>query len=158
MIKFAFFLYMRVVVQRVKRASVKILSANEERSIGKGLVVFIAFKSTDTFDIIKWFTNKILNLRIFPDSEGKMNLSVTDVNGEILIISNFTLYGDVSRGFRPNFMFSAEPSLANKIYQDFVDYFKSSTKLNVVLGEFREMMDVELINDGPVTIIIDKEN
>lgn len=147
---------MRAVIQRVKKASVKILSNNEIRSIGKGLCVFIAIKSSDGMEEIKWFTNKILNLRIFPDEMGKLNLSVTDVKGEIMIISNFTLYGDVSKGFRPNFMLSAEPETANKIYNEFLEHFIKSTQLKVVSGEFREMMDIELINDGPVTIIIDK--
>jgi D-tyrosyl-tRNA(Tyr) deacylase len=85
-----------------------------------------------------------------------MNLSVLDIQGELLVVSNFTLYGDVSRGFRPNFMYSAEPNYAKQIYLDFVSYLKSNTSIKVVTGEFGEMMDVELINDGPVTIIIDK--
>lgn len=147
---------MRAVIQRVKKASVKILSNGEIRSIGNGLLVFIAFKSSDGLEEIKWFTNKILNLRVFPDPNGKMNLSVKDIGGEIMIISNFTLYGDVTKGFRPNFMLSAEPHIANKIYNEFIDYFRSTAPLEVVAGEFREMMDIELINDGPVTIIIDK--
>ncbi|MCX7908120.1 MAG: D-aminoacyl-tRNA deacylase [Ignavibacteria bacterium] len=147
---------MRAVIQRVKKASVRIINTGEIRSIGKGLVVFLAFKQNDSLQEIKWFTNKILNLRIFSDENGKMNLSVQDINGEIMLVSNFTLYGDVSKGFRPNFMYSAEPSIANKIYKDFIEHFRSSSSLYVVTGEFREMMDIELINDGPVTIILDK--
>jgi len=147
---------MRAVIQRVKKASVTIASTNEIRSIKTGLVVFIAIKSEDSLNEIKWMANKILNLRIFPDELGKMNLSVLDIQGEILVISNFTLYGDVSRGFRPNFMYSAEPNYAKQIYLDFVSYLKNNTSIKVVTGEFGEMMDVELINDGPVTIIIDK--
>jgi D-tyrosyl-tRNA(Tyr) deacylase len=147
---------MRAVIQRVKKASVTIATTNEIRSIKTGLVVFIAIKSEDSLNEIKWMANKILNLRIFPDALGKMNLSVLDIQGEILVVSNFTLYGDVSRGFRPNFMYSAEPNYAKQIYLDFVSYLKSNTSIKVVTGEFGEMMDIELINDGPVTIIIDK--
>ncbi len=147
---------MRAVVQKVKSASVTILSTGERRSIGPGLLVFLAIKSTDTLAEVHWVANKVINLRIFPDENGKMNLSVQDINGEILIISNFTLYGDISRGFRPNFMYSAEPSFANRLYYEFVNHMKKITTLNIVTGEFREMMEVQLINDGPVTIIIDK--
>jgi D-tyrosyl-tRNA(Tyr) deacylase len=147
---------MRAVIQRVKKATVKILSTKEERSIGNGLLVFLAIKTDDTMEMIKWFANKIVNLRIFPDSENKMNLSVQDINGEIMVISNFTLYGDVSRGFRPNFMFSANPELAKNLYQQFVEYLRNNYPIPIVSGDFGEMMDIELVNDGPVTIIIDK--
>jgi len=147
---------MRAVIQRVKKATVRILSTKEERSIGNGLLVFLAIKTDDTMEMIKWFANKIVNLRIFPDSENKMNLSVKDINGEIMVISNFTLYGDVSRGFRPNFMFSANPELAKNLYQQFVEYLRNNYPIPIVSGEFGEMMDIELVNDGPVTIIIDK--
>jgi D-tyrosyl-tRNA(Tyr) deacylase len=147
---------MRAVIQRVKKATVRILSTKEERSIGNGLLVFLAIKTDDTMEMIKWFANKIVNLRIFPDSENKMNLSVRDINGEIMVISNFTLYGDVSRGFRPNFMFSANPELAKNLYQQFVEYLRNNYPIPIVSGDFGEMMDIELVNDGPVTIIIDK--
>lgn len=147
---------MRAVIQRVKKATVKILSTKEERSIGNGLLVFLAIKTDDTMEMIKWFANKIVNLRIFPDSENKMNLSVKDIKGEIMVISNFTLYGDVSRGFRPNFMFSANPELAKNLYQQFVEYLRNNYPIPIVSGKFGEMMDIELVNDGPVTIIIDK--
>jgi D-tyrosyl-tRNA(Tyr) deacylase len=147
---------MRAVIQRVKKATVRILSTKEERSIGNGLLVFLAIKTDDTMEMIKWFANKIVNLRIFPDSENKMNLPVRDINGEIMVISNFTLYGDVSRGFRPNFMFSANPELAKNLYQQFVEYLRNNYPIPIVSGEFGEMMDIELVNDGPVTIIIDK--
>jgi D-tyrosyl-tRNA(Tyr) deacylase len=85
-----------------------------------------------------------------------MNLSVRDINGEIMVISNFTLYGDVSRGFRPNFMFSANPELAKNLYQQFVEYLRNNYPIPIVSGDFGEMMNIELVNDGPVTIIIDK--
>ncbi len=147
---------MRAVIQRVKKANVKIIPANETRSIEKGLLVFLAIKSDDTFEKIKWMANKIINLRIFPDDENKMNLSVKDINGEIMIISNFTLYGDVSRGFRPNFMYSASQDFAREYFQQFVEYVKLNYQAPVVSGEFGAMMEIELINDGPVTIIIEK--
>ena len=147
---------MRAVIQRVKKATVRILSTKEERSIGNGLLVFLAIKTDDTMEMIKWFANKIVNLRIFPDSENKMNISVRDINGEIMVISNFTLYGDVSRGFRPNFMFSANPELAKNLYQQFVEYLRNNYPIPIVSGDFGEMMNIELVNDGPVTIIIDK--
>lgn len=147
---------MRAVVQRVKKASVKIIPKNESRSIEKGLLVFLAIKNDDTYEKIKWLANKIINLRIFPDENNKMNLSVKDINGEIMIISNFTLYGDVSRGFRPNYMYSANQDFAREYYQKFLEFVKLNYQTPVVSGEFGAMMEIELINDGPVTIIIDK--
>ncbi|MCX7879456.1 MAG: D-aminoacyl-tRNA deacylase [Ignavibacteria bacterium] len=146
---------MRAVIQRVKKASVKIPEKALERSIGKGLLVLLAIKNGDSFEDVKWLTNKILNLRIFPDSNDKMNISVQDYGGEILIVSNFTLYGDVNRGFRPSFTDSADPTTAKRLYETFVEHIKTISKVNISTGEFGEMMDVELINDGPVTIIID---
>jgi len=147
---------MRAVIQRVKKAKVKIINSNEERSIGNGLLVFLAIHSEDSYETIKWFANKIVNLRVFPDNANKMNLSVQDVKGKLMIISNFTLYGDVSRGFRPNFMFSANPEFAKTLYEQFVDYLQRNFQVPVVSGEFGAMMEIELTNDGPVTLIIDK--
>ena len=147
---------MRAVIQRVKKAKVKIINSNEERSIGNGLLVFLAIHSEDSYETIKWFANKIVNLRVFPDNANKMNLSVKDVKGKLMIISNFTLYGDVSRGFRPNFMFSANPEFAKTLYEQFVDYLQRNFQVPVVSGEFGAMMEIELTNDGPVTLIIDK--
>ncbi len=147
---------MIAVVQRVKQCSVTIRSSNEKRSIGKGLLVFLAVKSDDNVETIRWLVNKIVNLRIFPDANDKMNLSVQNVGGEIMVVSNFTLYGDVMRGFRPNFTHSAPPEVAEPIYNLFVEQLKIAIQGKVVAGEFGAMMDIELINDGPVTIIIEK--
>lgn len=147
---------MIAVVQRVKQCSVTIRANNEKRSIGKGLLIFLAIKNDDNIETIKWFVNKIINLRIFPDVNDKMNLSVQNVGGEIMVVSNFTLYGDVMRGFRPNFTCSAPPEVAEPIYNLFVEQIKTSTQNKVVTGEFGAMMDIELVNDGPVTIIIEK--
>jgi D-tyrosyl-tRNA(Tyr) deacylase len=147
---------MIAVVQRVKQCSVVIRSSNEKRSIGKGLLVFLAIRDDDNIDTIRWFVNKIVNLRIFPDTNEKMNLSVQNVGGEIMVISNFTLYGDVTRGFRPNFTHSASPEVAEPIYNLFVEQLKIAMQNKVAAGEFGAMMDIELVNDGPVTIIIEK--
>lgn len=147
---------MIAVVQRVKQSSVTIRASNEKRSIGKGLLVFLAIKNNDNIETIKWFVNKIVNLRIFPDANDKMNLSVQNVGGEIMVVSNFTLYGDVMRGFRPNFTYSAPPEVAEPIYNLFIEQLKTATQHKIVTGEFGAMMDIELVNDGPVTIIIEK--
>ena len=120
------------------------------------LTVLLAVSPDDTFDTIKWMCNKIVNLRIFPDDENKMNRSVLDIGGEILIISNFTLYGDVKKGFRPNYMASAPQETASKIYSETVNYLRKNYPIKVEDGLFGAMMEIELTNDGPVTIIIDK--
>lgn len=147
---------MRAVVQKVSSAEVKI-EGETYGKIGRGICVFIAMKETDNEKTIDWMTQKILNLRIFPDNDGKMNLSVIDINGEILIISNFTLYGDCRKGTRPSYTDSAPPSVAEPIYNKFVEHFRKSTNLKVETGIFGAMMDVNLVNDGPVTLIIDRE-
>lgn len=147
---------MRAVVQRVKKAIVKI-DGNITGSIESGLLVFLALNSDDNMRVIEWMSNKLVNLRVFADDDGKMNKSVLDIGGGILMISNFTLYGDVSRGFRPSFIKSASPDISKPIYQKMVEYLRSNYALKIEDGEFGEMMDIELINDGPVTIIIDKE-
>lgn len=147
---------MRAVVQRVKKSSVTV--ADEViGAIDKGLMVLIAVASTDNDATINWFTNKLINLRIFEDEAGKMNKSLLDVNGELLIVSNFTLYGDARKGFRPSFGESAEPVFAENIYDKFVDNCrKSYPNIKIETGSFGAMMDVMIVNDGPVTIIIDK--
>jgi D-aminoacyl-tRNA deacylase len=146
---------MRAVVQRVSKASVKI-DAKICGEIHTGLVVLIAVSETDSGETIKWMCNKIVNLRVFPDEDNKMNLSVQDVNGEILLISNFTLYGDTRKGFRPSFTDSAPPSVAEPLYNEMIQYLKKNYSVKIATGEFGAKMDIELINDGPVTLIIDK--
>ncbi|MGQ9819115.1 MAG: D-aminoacyl-tRNA deacylase [Candidatus Kapaibacteriales bacterium] len=147
---------MKVVVQRVKKCKVNILDDNSMVSIQKGILVLLAIANTDNMDKAKWMANKIVNLRIFADAYGKMNLSVKDIKGEIIIVSNFTLYGDVQRGFRPSFTYSAPPNTAIPIYQEFIRTVRELSELNVETGKFGSMMEIELINDGPVTIIIEK--
>ena len=146
---------MRVIVQRVSTASVSINNAIYGE-IDKGLVVFIAITHTDNEDIMKWMCNKLTNLRVFPDEDNKMNKSILDCNGSILLISNFTLYGDVNKGFRPSFIKAASPEIAEPLYQSMVDYLKNNYPIKIATGEFGAMMDIELINDGPVTIFIEK--
>jgi len=146
---------MRAVVQRVKKGSVEI----EEKEIGKiekGLVILLGVGQNDTEKDAEYLAEKIVNLRIFEDKEGKMNLSVKDINGQILVISQFTLYGDCKKGRRPSFVSAALPDKAVKLY----DYFVKSIKnygLKIETGEFQAMMLVKIYNDGPVTILLDSE-
>ncbi len=146
---------MRAVVQRVSQASVtvddKIIG-----KIGKGLLVLAAVHTDDSWDQVQWVADKIARLRIFEDEEGKMNRSVEDVNGELLIVSQFTLYGEVKKGTRPSFITSARPEKAELIYEKMVEYLRDNYPMNVETGEFAAMMDVALVNDGPVTIIVEK--
>ena len=147
---------MRAVIQRVKMASVNILPDNYEKGrIGAGLLVLVAVEDSDNLEDIKWLASKICGLRIFEDGEGKMNLSILDVGGEILTVSQFTLYGNVRKGFRPSFNRSARAEIAVPIYENFVKTLEEILGKKVLTGEFGAMMDVSLINDGPVTIIID---
>ena len=146
---------MRAVVQRVRKGSVEI----EEKEIGKiekGLVILLGVGQSDVEKDAEYLAEKIVNLRIFEDKEGKMNLSVKDINGQILVISQFTLYGDCKKGRRPSFISAALPDKAVKLY----DYFVKSIKnygLKIETGEFQAMMLVKIYNDGPVTILLDSE-
>jgi D-tyrosyl-tRNA(Tyr) deacylase len=146
---------MKAVVQRVSRANVTI-NGNLYNSINTGLVVFLGIAPNDNINNIVWMCNKIANLRIFNDENGKMNLSVIDIGGEILLISNFTLYADVQKGFRPGFTDAASPEIARPIYNKFIDYLKNNFPVNVKDGVFGAMMDIELVNVGPVTIDIER--
>ena len=146
---------MRAVVQRVTRASVRV---GEEivGEIGNGLVVLLGIARDDTKVEAAYLVDKISNLRVFDDEEGKMNLSVKDVGGGLLIISQFTLYGDVRRGLRPSWIDAAPPEVAEPLYDFFVRQARSAID-NVAKGKFQAMMQVELINDGPVTILLDSK-
>jgi D-aminoacyl-tRNA deacylase len=144
---------MRAVIQRVTRASVTI----DGEAVGKiehGLVVLLGIARDDTKDDADYLVPKIVALRIFDDAEGRMNVSVKDIDGGLLIVSQFTLYGDVRRGLRPSWSDAAAPEIAEPLYDYFVE---SSRKLlgRVETGSFRKMMLVELVNDGPVTILLD---
>ncbi len=144
---------MKLVVQRVTRASVTV----EREVVGKiekGLMVLLGIGENDTEEIADFLVNKLVNLRIFEDENEKMNLSVKDVGGKVLIVSQFTLYGDASHGNRPSFTTAAKPEFADKLYEYFCK--KCEEKVPVQKGKFRHHMDVELVNDGPVTIILEK--
>jgi D-aminoacyl-tRNA deacylase len=144
---------MRAVIQRVTRASVTIDEA-VVGEIGSGLVVLLGIARDDTKEDADYLVPKIIALRIFDDAEGRMNVSVKDFDGGLLIVSQFTLYGDVRRGLRPSWSDAAAPEIAEPLYDYFVE---SSRKLlgRVETGSFRKMMKVELVNDGPVTILLD---
>jgi len=146
---------MRAVVQRVSSASVTV-DKNVCGKINKGLLVLLAVTNSDTSEIMKWMCNKLVNLRIFPDDENKMNKSVLDCKGEILLISNFTLYGDTRKGFRPSFVAAAAPDKAEPMYNEMLSYLKENYPIKIESGVFGAMMEVQLVNEGPVTLIIEK--
>ena len=146
---------MRAVVQRVKKGSVEI----EEKVVGKiekGLVILLGVGKNDTEKEVEYLAEKIVNLRIFEDKEGKMNLSVKDITGQILVISQFTLYGDCKKGRRPSFIFASFPDKAVKLYDYFVKFIKNYG-LKVETGQFQARMLVKIFNNGPVTILLDSE-
>ncbi|NLW41232.1 MAG: D-tyrosyl-tRNA(Tyr) deacylase [Tissierellia bacterium] len=146
---------MRAVVQRVARASVTV----EEEIVGeisKGLLVLLGVGEEDEDKDLEYMVDKILGLRIFEDEKGKMNLSLLDIGGELLVVSQFTLYGDVRRGKRPSFTSSAHPEMAEKMYEEFIIKCKEKG-IKTEKGIFGAHMEVELLNDGPVTILIDSK-
>ena len=147
---------MRVVIQRVKKANVSI-DNNIVGEINQGLMILLGIENEDTENDIKWLVQKILGLRIFSDAEGKMNLSILDIHGEILIISQFTLYASTVKGNRPSFLKSAKPDFAIPLYHKFLDTMHTETSLKIETGQFGADMQVSLINDGPVTIMIDSK-
>jgi D-tyrosyl-tRNA(Tyr) deacylase len=147
-------LSMRVVIQRVTRASVKI--NNSIRSeIGAGLLILIGIEDSDSENDVEWLCNKIARLRIFNDHNEIMNLSIMDTGGDILAISQFTLHAKTRKGNRPSYIRAAAPDIAIPLYNSFVRSLSNLTGKNIATGEFGAMMQVELVNDGPVTIIID---
>lgn len=147
---------MKAVVQRVSSASVKV-DGRITGSVEQGLLVLLGIAPTDTKETARWMGDKIAGLRVFSDTGGKMNLSVTDIGGGLLIISNFTLYGDAQKGFRPSFAGAASTEKAAPLYEYFLCYlYEKYSYLNICSGVFGAMMDVSLINDGPVTIILEK--
>lgn len=146
---------MRAVVQRVSKANVKV-NENIVGEINKGLLVFLGVGQEDEYNDLDYMIDKILGLRIFEDDNGKMNLSVEDVKGEVLIVSQFTLYGDVRKGKRPSFTSSAHPEIAEKMYEEFIVKCREKG-IKTETGVFGAHMEVDLINDGPVTILIDSK-
>ena len=148
---------MRVTVQRVSEASVTI-DGKVKSAIGKGLLVLAGFEEGETADDLEWMSNKIVNLRIFDDENDQMNLSVKDVAGDIIIVSQFTLHALTKKGNRPSFIRAARPDVAIPLYESFVKQVEKDFGKTVGTGEFGADMKVALINDGPVTIIIDTKN
>ena len=145
---------MRLLIQRVSKASVKV----EGKCVGKinkGFLVFLGITHGDTKDNVDYLVNKLYNLRVFEDENEKMNLSIKDINGEILIVSQITLYADTSHGNRPSFINAAKPDKANELYEYFIEKAKQ-TGLKIEAGIFGADMKVELLNDGPVTILLEK--
>jgi D-tyrosyl-tRNA(Tyr) deacylase len=147
---------MTAVIQRVINANVKI-DNSEERSISNGLVILLGIHKDDTEKDISYLVDKIIGLRIFNDDNDKMNYSLLDINGSVLIISQLTLYGDFRRGRRPSFINASDPKKGKVLYNDFVQMFKRKG-LNVKTGEFGAHMNVSLINNGPVTFVIDSND
>ena len=148
---------MRVVVQRVSESNVRI-SGDVRGEIGKAFMVLVSFVDDDTDGDLDWMSNKIINLRIFNDEEGKMNKSLLDVGGDILLISQFTLHGSTKKGNRPSFIKAAKPEYANQMYEKFIEVLENSLGKKIQTGEFGVDMKVSLINDGPTTIIIDSKS
>ena len=146
---------MRFVIQRVERAKVTV-EGKVSGEIGNGYVVLVGLLPTDDDKVMDYMLDKLVNLRIYEDENDKLNLSLTDIGGEILIVPNFTLYGDARKGRRPSYAKAAPPDEAEKLFDRFVEKAKE-TGLNVQTGIFRTHMKVELVNDGPVTILLDSE-
>lgn len=148
---------MRAVIQRVDYASV-LISGNMKSEIGTGLLIFIGIEENDNDEDINWLCGKILRLRIFDDEEGIMNLSVSDINGDIMIISQFTLHASTKKGNRPSYIKSAKPESAIPIYTRLIEKLSQEHHKDIKTGEFGAMMKISLLNDGPVTILIDTKN
>ena len=148
---------MRVVVQRVSQSNVKV-SGEVIGEIKEGLMVLVSFVDEDNDTDLGWMTKKIINLRIFNDDEGKMNRSVQNIGGDILLISQFTLHGSTKKGNRPSFIKAAKPDFANVMYERFIKVLEQSLGKEIQTGEFGGDMKVSLVNDGPTTIIIDSKD
>jgi len=148
----------RVLVQRVSRAEVRIREEGQERlagRIGRGFLLLVGFTHGDDHSRVGWMAEKVAGLRVFADSEDKMNLSLADIGGAVLVVSQFTLYGDAQKGRRPSFIDAARPEQAIPLYEDFIARLRE-LGLPVESGEFGAMMDVELVNDGPVTLWLER--
>lgn len=148
---------MRAVIQRVSFASVKI-NGNIKGQIGPGLLILLGIEDADNSEDVKWLAKKICGLRVFSDENGKMNLDLSGINGELLVVSQFTLHASTKKGTRPSFIKAARPEKAIPLYEEFISECENITGKQVETGEFGAIMDVELLNDGPVTITIDTQN
>ena len=147
---------MRAVIQRVKGASVRI-GGDEMSRIAKGLLVLVAFAETDSEEELQWMARKIPSLRVFEDEDGKMNLDLEEISGRLLVVSQFTLYGDCRKGKRPSFTGSASPDMAEVLYDRFIEILQETAPCEIATGAYQAHMEIGLINDGPVTLILDKE-
>ncbi len=145
---------MRVLLQRVKRAEVRV-DSRVTGSIGVGFLLLTGFTHADTPEQVVWMADKVAGLRLFSDADEKMNLGLADVGGAVLVVSQFTLYGDTAKGRRPSFIDAARPEIAIPLYEKFIALLRERG-LQVETGEFGAMMDVELVNDGPVTLWLEK--
>ena len=148
---------MKVVIQRVSKASVTI-DEKKVANIKSGLLILLGIVNEDNQEDISWLVRKIINLRIFNDENGVMNKSLIDVNGEVIVVSQFTLHASTKKGNRPSYIKSAKPNVAIPLYKNFISTLEKETNQKVQTGEFGTDMKVELLNDGPVTIIIDSQN
>ena len=145
---------MRVLLQRVSRASVRV-DGRVTGEIERGFLLFLGLTHEDDERRLEWMADKVVGLRLFPDSDGKMNLALADVGGALLVVSQFTLYGDASQGRRPSFIAAARPEAAEPLYLRFVEMLRDRA-VRVETGEFGAMMDVSLVNDGPVTLWLER--
>jgi len=148
---------MKVVIQRVSKANITI-GEEKTASITNGLLIFLGIINEDSHEDINWLSNKIVNLRIFGDDEGVMNKSLLDINGDAIVVSQFTLHANTNKGNRPSYIKAAKPEIAIPLYEDFVKQLELDLSKKVQTGQFGADMKVELLNDGPVTIIIDTKN
>ena len=148
---------MRLVIQRVLSASVEINQITKSE-IGNGLLILLGIEHDDTTEDIEWLCGKIARLRIFGDENGAMNLSVLNTNGEVIVVSQFTLHASTKKGNRPSFINAAKPEIAIPLYEKFITQLEKELNKKIQTGEFGEDMKVSLVNDGPVTIIIDSKN
>jgi D-tyrosyl-tRNA(Tyr) deacylase len=148
---------LRIIVQRVKYAKV-IINSGEERSIGQGLMILLGIEESDTQVDVEWLCAKISRLRIFNDDAGVMNLSVMDIQGELMLISQFTLHASTKKGNRPSYIRAAKPETAIPLYDAFITTLRAATGCSVVTGTFGAHMEITLLNDGPVTLILDSRN
>ena len=148
---------MKAVIQRVARASVMINGAVHAK-IGDGLLVLLGIEDADDMDDLEWLSNKIVNLRIFNDEYGVMNISVQDIKGEILLVSQFTLHASTKKGNRPSYIKASKPDIAIPIYEKMIKQLSEDLGQSIKTGEFGADMKIELLNDGPVTIVVDTKN
>ena len=149
---------MRVVIQRVEKATVNVPKENYESSIGKGLMALVAFEDEDTQEDLEWMAKKMTAMRIFDDENGVMNLSVMDIDGDIMLVSQFTLYAKTAKGNRPSYIRAAKPEISVPLNNKFVSLVEQTLCKPVGKGIFGADMKVSLVNDGPVTIVIDSKN